>query len=192
MICRTVVWCEEAEAHDGKRTDFREWELNNVKKALCLHSWNYPTPYSFQSCQSVFPSFSNFIWCKKEVLVWDCTCLPAAEFCSLKLSCLIQIYAHLLLISGSSIAPLLRSKSGTSQYCIQCFKSNSRDKDRGSSDFRRLLINSSAACMWWHPQQPTSWMLLETAQTGQLQLQWNWSCANVLQAELLSHRPAVP
>lgn len=34
------------------------------------------------------------------------------------------------------------------------------DKDRGNSDFRRLLISSSAACMWWHPWQHSSWMLL--------------------------------
>lgn len=33
MISRTVVLCKEAEAEDGKLTDFREWELNNVKKA---------------------------------------------------------------------------------------------------------------------------------------------------------------
>lgn len=91
MICGRVVWCKEAEAEDGKLTDFREWELNTVKKAFSLHSWSYPAPYSYQSYQSGFFFIQKFHLMQGGSL--GVTLLPAAEFCSPELSCLVQIFS---------------------------------------------------------------------------------------------------
>lgn len=152
------IWGRRWEAHRFQSGNLTMWK----RLSACIVGVIQPH-LVIKAASLFFPLFSNFIWCLGMRLYVPPCCWVLQSQTILPSSDMLTCFWFLGL-----------QQLFSSQYCILCSKSNTMDEDRGNSDFRRLLINSSAVWMWWHSWQHSSWMLLVTAQTRQLH--WNWSC----------------
>lgn len=165
--------------------------LTSWKKAFCLHSWSYPAPYSYQCYQSVFFFIQQFHLMQGGSLgvtlymppcrwvLQSQTILPSSDM----LTCFWFCGLQQLLSSGARV-----ELPNTVYYALKATVEIKTEVIQILGGFWSTAVqnacdgtpgSTAAGCCWkQHKQDSFSY-------TGT-------DPANLLQAELLSHRPAAP